>query len=362
MRHRFVIDTSIYPSVTKAFKDFMASTSNEDVVIEITTFGGSVFAARDIVNIIKKYPGKVHAEIGTYVMSAGTYITAAIKAKGGRVIMSSNAQMMIHKPSLESEGTADKIASDLKMLQDITTEYYNTYMAVTGKSLDELNAMLTEDCWLTAGEALALGLITSIGEPSVITPEVVAQLKSYGREVVATETKQHLKKEDMKFPLVIAALRLNEDATEQEVVKAISALNKENATATADLKTAQDAKAALEVKVAELEGSIEADKKAKVTALVNAAVKDNKIMEAQKEQFTKLATADYESTAEVIASMQPYKSVAAGAGADNTVEKDYTVEDYKNMHKNGALAKFAKESPEAFAKLKTEYLESIKRD
>ena len=351
MKVKFIISGAIFPDVTAAFASFMAENSKKDICMDITTFGGSIFAASEIVAMIKAHPKKVDAEINSYCMSAGTYITSAILAKGGKVVMSANAQMMIHKPETSAEGNIDELNSYAKMLQNITDDYLSVYSAAMGKTIEEVNTMLARDSWFTAQEALALGLISEISTAVDLKEDVVALLKNYGR-TVALNTQTI---ENMKYPLITAVLQLDENSDEKSVVKAINDLNTRFATVSAEKTSLETEKADLTQKLADVNAQVLVEQKAKVTALIEGAVKANKIKEIDKPRYEKLANMDYETTAEVLAGIAPYKSVAAGVSAANA-NSEFEGKTYEDLHKSGGLVKLKKADPNAFEALKARYL------
>ena len=78
----------------KLFKDELLSGSG-NVTVWINSPGGDVFAAAQIYNMLKDYPGKVTVKIDGLAASAASVIAMA----GSEVYMSPVSMMMIHNPS-----------------------------------------------------------------------------------------------------------------------------------------------------------------------------------------------------------------------------------------------------------------------
>ena len=151
---------------TNSSKDFSAAVDQliadgiKDVNLFINSMGGSCFEANEIVNVIKKFPGKVNGVGGAIVASAATYIAVNCTT----FFMPANGLFMIHKPSVNSDGNIDEIESDMKLLKNLTEIYANAYAKKTGMTVAQIEAMWKTDCWLSTQEAIKLGFIDSLSD------------------------------------------------------------------------------------------------------------------------------------------------------------------------------------------------------
>lgn len=328
--------------------------------IEINSIGGNVFAANAMANLIDKFPGTVSCRIGSICASAATYI--AVKCK--KRVMAKNGQFMIHKPQMPSSGNEDEQASNLKLLKNLTKDYKRTYAKATGLSEEEIEAMWKLDYWMDAEEALEKGFITEIENTEAeISDEVVALLEQMKHPKVldikaSLQTQKSIKFDKMKYPLITAAIGLQEDATEQAIASKIAEINAKNLaneTLITELKSKLD----------EANAKAEQAMTAKVTALIDGALAANKITAADKDRFTKLAKQDYETTSEIIASMKPYTSITAAiesskvADAQNSKYADWDFDKFRKEAPK-VLAEMQIKEPERFNKLKQDWLETQK--
>ena len=83
--------------------------------------------------------------------------------KGHRMALP-NARVMIHQPSGGFQGQAADIAIHAKEILDLRARLNKIYADRTGKSLEEIEAAMDRDNFMTAEEAKAFGLIDEVIE------------------------------------------------------------------------------------------------------------------------------------------------------------------------------------------------------
>ncbi|MET3052094.1 head maturation protease, ClpP-related [Pseudomonas alkylphenolica] len=130
------------------------------VVAAFNTNGGDLFDGLAIHNALKRLGERCSSRIDALAASAGS--VAACGAH--RVVMASNAIMMIHNPWTWTSGDAE----DLRKVADVLDQTLEAIIAAyKAKSPDideaELRRLVDDETWLTAQEALALGLADEIG-------------------------------------------------------------------------------------------------------------------------------------------------------------------------------------------------------
>ena len=99
-----------------------------------------------------------------------------------------------------------------------------------------------------------------------------------------------------------------------------------------------------------LKNQIAEMKSAKVKALIDSAIAAKKFGEDEREDYTKLATDNFELAEKMIGKLKGVDPVVdhLGGGKEPEEEKDWTFDDY---HKNGKLENLKKENPEKYNKL-----------
>lgn len=139
--------------VNKALKE----ADGDDVEVYINSYGGAVHIGSEIYTSLKDYKGNVLIKIVGYAASAASVVAMAAKC-----IMSPTAQMMLHNATTGAHGDYRVMDKTSTMLQKINKSILNAYKLKSGLSEEELKAKMNEETWLTAEEALELGLIDEI--------------------------------------------------------------------------------------------------------------------------------------------------------------------------------------------------------
>lgn len=130
------------------------------VVVAFNTIGGDLFDGLAIHNALNRLGERCTARIDSLAASAGS--VAACGAH--RVVMASNAMMMIHNPWTWTSGDAEALRRVADVLDQTLEAIIAAYKAKSPDIDDaELRRMVNDETWLTAQEALALGLADEIG-------------------------------------------------------------------------------------------------------------------------------------------------------------------------------------------------------
>lgn len=132
----------------------------EDLVFEINSPGGSVFAGFEMYSILRGAKCNTVAEVQSIAASAASTLTSGCKT----VLMSPVAQIMVHLPSTYTEGDRNAHQRSLGVLGSITESIINGYeLKCKGKSTRaQLTALVESESWLTAQDAVDAGLADGI--------------------------------------------------------------------------------------------------------------------------------------------------------------------------------------------------------
>ncbi|MCK6435979.1 head maturation protease, ClpP-related [Rivihabitans pingtungensis] len=126
------------------------------VHVGINSLGGDVFEGLAINNAFRRLGDRVTVRIDSVAAS----IASVIAVGAHQVVMPENAMMMIHNPWTDyAWGEADDLRKAADMLDKVRDNLVASYRA-KAPQLDEaeLIKMLDDTTWLTAQEAVALGL------------------------------------------------------------------------------------------------------------------------------------------------------------------------------------------------------------
>ncbi|MBT9670690.1 Clp protease ClpP [Secundilactobacillus kimchicus] len=130
----------------------------DEVVVNIASNGGDVFAASEIYTTLRNYQGSVTVNVQGLAASAASVIAMA----GDTVNVSPTAQIMIHKAWSGSQGNADDLSHQSEVLEGIDNSIANAYVAKTGKPKDEVLHLMSNETWLTAQDAVDQGFADEI--------------------------------------------------------------------------------------------------------------------------------------------------------------------------------------------------------
>lgn len=162
----------------------------EKIHVHINSGGGSAFDGVAICNQLKQHSAEIIVHIDGWAASAASVIAMA----GDKIIMPSNTMMMIHQASTFEYGNADlfeKTARDLRKIDSALAASYKKRFVGTD---EELKQLLKDETWLTAEEAVALGLADEIADEIEIDDtqedEEVEVVENFKEDLVAKYTKQ----------------------------------------------------------------------------------------------------------------------------------------------------------------------------
>jgi len=128
------------------------------IKLHINSPGGDVFDGIAIFNALKFHG----AAITVYIDGLAASMASVIAMVGNPVIMPENTMLMIHKPWGFAGGDADDMRDYADLLDKVESVLIPAYAAKTGKSHDEIAAMLEDETWLTGEECLAQGFADQV--------------------------------------------------------------------------------------------------------------------------------------------------------------------------------------------------------
>lgn len=130
----------------------------ETIHVHINSPGGSAFDGVAISNLLRNHPAEIIVHIDGWAASAASVIAMA----GDKIIMPENTMMMIHRASTIEIGNAatfEKTAADLRKIDKaLSASYKNRFVGEES----ELERLLDDETFLTAEEAVALGLADDV--------------------------------------------------------------------------------------------------------------------------------------------------------------------------------------------------------
>ena len=167
-----------------------------DINVRINCRGGMVFEGIAIYNALRLHKANVHISIEGLAASIASVIAMA----GDTVTIAENAMIMIHNPYGWAQGDADAMRKTADVMDKIADSIAVSYTARTGKTIEEMKALMDSETWYTAAEALAAGLVDQVDTPIKAAARFDLSMfnnapESYGRFEQAKEQASPLKVE-----------------------------------------------------------------------------------------------------------------------------------------------------------------------
>jgi len=169
----------------KMVNDAIAKANGEELEVIINSGGGSVFPASEIYTVLRDYAGNTIVKIVGLAASAASVVAMA----GTKVLMSPTAQMMIHNVTTYAEGDYRDMEHTADILKTANDTIANAYRLKSGKTQEELLALMDDETWMDAKKAKELGLIDEImfedvqlaasaGYSGLLPPEVINTMRN----------------------------------------------------------------------------------------------------------------------------------------------------------------------------------------
>lgn len=139
----------------------------------INSRGGDVDHALGIYDFLRNHPAKVTVRITGVAMSSASVIAMA----GDSIEMPANTLMMIHNPWNMASGDDEDLQQAADQIKAWKQSLIETYKARTGKTEEEIRAMMKAETFMTAAEAVAMGfadVVLPIERPAVGSASAVA--------------------------------------------------------------------------------------------------------------------------------------------------------------------------------------------
>ncbi len=150
-------------------KDFIADLKKianvKKITLSINSPGGSVFDGFAIFNALKA----TGADITVQVIGIAASMASVIAMVGKKIEMPANSMMMVHNAISGVYGDAENLRDVADVLDKIDNSIVATYVARTGKTEDEVRALMTADTFMTAAEAFENGFATIVTDEMKVT-------------------------------------------------------------------------------------------------------------------------------------------------------------------------------------------------
>lgn len=175
-----------HTSVNKIKSAVMSLADGDTLEVRINSPGGDVASGQEIYSLLQTVPSV--AKVMGFAASA-----AGLAAMGcRRVEMSPVSTLMVHNVWTQTSGDYHEMDKASKMLKQLNKSIAAAFVAKSGMDEDAVLKMMDKETWITANQAVELGLCDAIiGEPEgapgrynnslfgmSITPEMIEEAKA----------------------------------------------------------------------------------------------------------------------------------------------------------------------------------------
>lgn len=148
------------------FIDQLKAVDTAKIDLHLNSPGGEVFDGVAIYNSLVNHKAEVTVYVDGLAASAASFIAQS----GDKVIMQKASTMMIHDASGLAWGNARDMVDTANILNKISDNIASIYADRTGGSQKEWRALMQEEVWYTAKEAVDAGLADSVSSKRVSAP------------------------------------------------------------------------------------------------------------------------------------------------------------------------------------------------
>ena len=144
--------------------------NGEDVRVEISSPGGFVMPGLEIFNLIRNYQGATEMRLVGQAASMGSYLALA----GDKTVVEDNAVFMIHNVRGLSMGDHNDLRKSADTFERLSALLAKAYVAKTGKTIEDIRAMMDEETFLFGDEIVEQGFADEVVESTTDTDKGTA--------------------------------------------------------------------------------------------------------------------------------------------------------------------------------------------
>lgn len=142
-------------------KEFIAdlrSINAKTINLSVHSPGGSVLDGLAIYNALNQHTASIFATVEGIAASAASFVLMS----ADRIYMPEDSFMMIHNALGGIIGDAEEIRSYADTIEKLQNSIVNIYQKRTGIDSDEIKAMMSDETWMNASEAVEKGFADAV--------------------------------------------------------------------------------------------------------------------------------------------------------------------------------------------------------
>ena len=230
------------------------------ITLRINSAGGEVFDAQTMYSYLRTHKAYKTVRIDGLAASAASFLAMV----GDKIIMPSNALMMIHNPVMLTWGEADDMRHAADFLDKVEDTIAAVYVAKTGLDYNKIRSMMDEETWMTADEALSMGFcdekdaaIEIAASARSLTEGNIAWRTAAGEALFSREIGAKMPKSAKKVPLTLLSPEKNGVMERIETTALNVAVAEKKEEPILDIKNTADLENAFPQLVNEIRGAAE---------------------------------------------------------------------------------------------------------
>ena len=142
----------------KDIRAALEEAAGEDIDVQVSSPGGWVVDGLEIYNLIRNYKGNKQTHLMGLAASMASYIVLA----GDRIIAEDNAVFMVHNVMGIAFGDHRDMRKSADVFEGMSKLLAKAYIRKSGKSAEEIEAMMDEETFLFGDEILDAGFVDEI--------------------------------------------------------------------------------------------------------------------------------------------------------------------------------------------------------
>lgn len=149
--------SDVFPGTAKYLRDQLKSFGEGPVTVCLNSPGGDVLEGVAIYNVLN-----ARGNVKMRVEGLAASIASIIMMAGKEIEVCSGAFVMVHNPWAMSMGESDDLRSTADVLDKMKKSMVSIYAKRTGLSDDEVVALMDDETWMTAEEAVEKGFADTV--------------------------------------------------------------------------------------------------------------------------------------------------------------------------------------------------------
>lgn len=151
-------EIGFWGTTAQEFVEALNKIETSKIILRLNSPGGEVFDGLAIHNALDRHPAKVTTFVDALAASAASFIAMA----ADELYMAKGAVMMIHDGMAICMGNEEDMLKTAGVLNKLSNNIADIYAGRAGGTVEEWRALMREETWFTADEAVAVNLADSV--------------------------------------------------------------------------------------------------------------------------------------------------------------------------------------------------------